>query len=76
MNASRYDGPDHRLEAAVVFNLIVHGSNISVRVYNAIAAFHNTIELFAFPMIKRNAARLIDVVTKRIVNLDSYKRDK
>lgn len=64
MNGERQNRSDHCLESAVIFDLIKHSSNVSVRILYAVTSCDASISLFAFPMIKRHAVRLIDVIAK------------
>lgn len=63
-------------EAAVVFDLIINGSNISVWIFHSVTTLDASVEALTFPVIQRDSIRLVDIITKRIIDLDLEERDK
>lgn len=61
-------------ESAVIFNLVMHSSDVAVWIFHAVAS-KNLRRIFGLPMIQGNISG-IDVIAKWIVDLNSDERDK
>jgi hypothetical protein len=65
----------HRFEPAAAFDLVEHGSDISIWFFDTVAADDGSVHLSALPVVQRHSIWCIDVIAKRIIDLD-LERDK
>lgn len=66
----------HGLEPAIVLDFIKNRPNVSIGVLYTESPGDYAILLFTFPMIKRNAVWLIDIIAKRVIGLVRETKEK